>query len=96
MPRKKVPKTIAVSVRLEPETYRRLKALSARSHRSLSWHISKTMEEAMEYLEEELAAVERGIEEFRQGKSVDAEQFLKKLLDKAKSGEEAVIARRAV
>ena len=85
---------IAVSVRLDPALYKRVKALSARSGRSLSWHLSKTMEEAIEYLEQEIAAIERGREDFRRGRTVEAIPYLRGLMEELKEKEHAG-ARRA-
>lgn len=93
MAARKAKSAIAVSVRLDPALYKRLKVLSVRTGRSLSWHLGKTMEEAIEYLEEEIAAIERGREDFRRGRTVEALPFLRGLSDKLKEKEHAVARR---
>jgi predicted transcriptional regulator len=90
MPTKK--KTI--SVRLDPKLAKRLEKLARDSERSVSWHINRLVEDNIDYVEEELAAIKRGMEDHKQGRHEDAETYFARLFAEIEE-RKAASARRA-
>ena len=85
MPKKQEAKSkVTVSVRLTPDLHRRLQKLAEKTDRSMSWHIERTLDDAIDAIEREVDAVAEGMKAAREGRGRDALEALDQIFTELK------------
>lgn len=68
-------KKIAITVRLEPRLARRIKKLAKKADRSASSMIAWILEDRVAIEESHIDAILKGMQDIREGRFVDADEF---------------------
>ena len=66
---------VTISVRLEPALAKRMKKLAKAADRSVSWYIARIVEDRIDIEESQIKAIQEGMDDFREGRYMDAEEF---------------------
>lgn len=75
---------VTVSVRLTPELHNRLRKIADKTDRSMSWHIERTLDDAIDAIEREVNAVAEGMKAAREGRGRDALEVLDQIFTELK------------
>lgn len=72
-------KKVTISVRLDPALAKRVKKLAKKADRSVSSLVEYILDDCIEYEEKVMQAIEKGREDIRAGRYMDAEEFFAQL-----------------